>query len=189
MGKYILSMIDIKRLQETGDQLNIFYDNNKDLGVMVPKAKKVGVRIMAEGREGYVRLISKIAELNNDSLSKLDDQSELATALDYDASLESMRQNLMRMLEFISETQWGNSADIMVLADRYNASLQIARMGNRTLDSAMGEVDDWNARYNSPKNPPPPDDTKDIPTLPPNVTGGTKSPNDTNDDNPTQIPK
>ncbi len=56
--------------------------------------QKMGSRSMAEGREGYARLISKIANQFPNSLSRVDVPAELAGVLDYYSGLEANRMAL-----------------------------------------------------------------------------------------------
>ena len=113
---------------------------------------KRGSRTMAEGREGYARLISKIATANIDSLARENDPQELEDKLAYDAQLETIRQNAMSVLEIVQETQLANGIDIMKLVDAFANNLQTSRSRNGSLDAAMGEADEWNKRFGNQGN-------------------------------------
>jgi hypothetical protein len=113
---------------------------------------KRGSRTMAEGREGYARLISKIATANIDSLARENDPQELEDKLAYDARLETLRQSAMNFLEFVQETQLANGIDIMKLVDAFANNLQTSRNRNGSLDAAMGEADEWNKRFGNQGN-------------------------------------
>src|SRR4051812_10101967 len=119
--------------------------------------QKKGTRSMAEGREGYARLISRIANQFPNSLSRADVPSELANLLDYYNSLESNKMALMQAMETIDEIQLAAATDIMTLVDRYTTSLQVSRSNEGSLDLAMSDVDSWNKRYTNvnPKAKPP----------------------------------
>jgi hypothetical protein len=120
-------------------------------------AEKIGMRTMAEGREGYARLVSRIATQFPNGLSRADNPSELTTLLAYYADLEANRLAVLQVLETIQEIQQGAAADIMTLVDRYNSNLQISRTNEGSLDLAMKEVDDYNSRFsNNNNNVPPP---------------------------------
>jgi hypothetical protein len=110
-------------------------------------AEKIGTRSMAEGREGYARLVSRIATQFPNSLSRADTPTDLANLLDYYQNLEGNRLALVQALETIQEMQLGAATDIMTLVDRYVANLQISRSNEASLDMAMADVDDWNSRY------------------------------------------
>lgn len=109
--------------------------------------EKSGLRSMAEGREGYARLISRIATQFPNSLSRADDPAELADLLAYNTRLEANKLAVLQILEIIQEIQLGAAADIMTLVDRYADNLQISRRNEGSLDLAMQEVDDWNQRF------------------------------------------
>ena len=109
--------------------------------------EKPGLRTMAEGREGYARLISRIATQFPDALSRADNPAELNGLLEYYSNLEGNRMALLQNLETVEEIQLGASADIMTLADRYKANLEISRQNDAALDLAMREVDAWNSRF------------------------------------------
>ena len=116
--------------------------------------EKIGTRSMAEGREGYARLISRIANQFPNSLSRADVPTELATLLDYYNNLEANRMALLQAMETIEEIQLVGAADIMTLVDRYASNLQVSRGNEGSLDLAMGEVDLWNKRYANKKEEP-----------------------------------
>jgi hypothetical protein len=109
--------------------------------------EKLGTRSMAEGREGYARLISRIANQFPNSLSRADVPTELSNLLDYYNNLEGNRMALLQAMETIEEIQLGAATDIMTLVDRYTTNLQVSRGNEGSLDLAMGEVDEWNKRF------------------------------------------
>jgi hypothetical protein len=104
-------------------------------------------RTMAEGREGIVRLISQIALVHETSLARNDDPNDLAGKVAKDALLEGLRQQLLHMLEMVSETQMANGIDAMRMSDRFVKVLQAGRSNNAGLDLSMREVDEWNKRF------------------------------------------
>ena len=114
--------------------------------------EKIGARSMSEGREGYVRLISRIANEFPDSLSRVDVSTDLSNLLNYYDNLESNRITLLKANEIIQEIQLAAATDIMVLVDRYATSLQMSRANEGHLDQVMADVDNWNQRYASNKN-------------------------------------
>src|SRR5882724_7202774 len=109
--------------------------------------ERSGIRTMAEGREGLVRLVNQIALANPDELRRKDDPALLNSKLKYDELLESISQPLMAMLEKVEQTQLANSKDIMLTADAFTQALQISRGRNSALDQAMMEVDAFNKKY------------------------------------------
>ena len=120
--------------------------------VNLTNEQKQGTRSMAEGREGYARLISRIANQFPNSLSRVDVPSELSGVLDYYNGLEANRMALLQAMEIIEEIQLAAATDVMTLVDRYAANLQISRGNEGSLDLAMGEVDQWNKRYANKKD-------------------------------------
>ena len=109
--------------------------------------EKPGMRTMAEGREGYARLISRIANQFPNALSRADNPTELSGLLDYYNNLEGGRMAILQNLETVEEIQLGASSDIMTLTDRYKSNLQISRENDSALDLAMREVDGYNNRF------------------------------------------
>ena len=109
--------------------------------------ERQATRSMSEGREGYARLVSRVATQFPNSLSRADVPAELSTLLDYYNNLEGNRLALMQATEMIEEMQLGAATDIMTLVDRYVSNLQISRGNEANLDQAMKEIDDWNSRF------------------------------------------
>lgn len=102
---------------------------------------------MAKGREGYARLISRIANQFPNSLYRADVPEELANILTYYDNLEAIRLAYLQGLETIEETHLVVAIDAMTLVDRYAKNLQIYRANEGALDLAMREVDEYNQRF------------------------------------------
>lgn len=134
-------------IQQMTDGANAAMTLFQPNSVNLTNAEASGLRTMSQGREGIVRLISKIATQNVNNLPRNEDPAQLSERLDYYASLSSLRQAFMPIFEMIDNTQNALGADIMQLSDRYAGYLQAARSSNSALDMAMGEVDDWNKRF------------------------------------------
>lgn len=113
--------------------------------------EKKGTRSMAEDREGYARLVSRIAKQFPNSLSRVDEPEELINLLAYYDGLEANRLAVLEALESVEEIQLGAATDIMTLVDRYNTNLQISRANEGSLDKAMKDVDDYNSRFANKK--------------------------------------
>jgi hypothetical protein len=109
--------------------------------------EKKGTRSMAEGREGYSRLISRIANQFPNSLSRADVPTELSNLLEYYNNLEASKMALLQAMETIDEIQLGAATDVMTLVDRYTTNLQVSRGNEGSLDLAMKDVDEWNKRF------------------------------------------
>lgn len=109
--------------------------------------KRRGLRTMSIGREGYVRLISEIAKAHPNDLSRQDNPDDLVNRLAYDDLLETMRQQAIKIVEKITETQQANSSDIMIDADTYVDALKNGRAKSSALDDIMKEIDAYNKRF------------------------------------------
>lgn len=123
-------------------------------------------RSMAEGREGLVRLVSKIALANEGSLARNDNASDLANKLDHDAHLETLRQELLNLMEIVTEAQMANGIAAMSMSDRFVKVLQAGRSNNSGLDLALREVDEWNKRFAHSTNKDGKEDTGNNPDQP-----------------------
>ena len=134
------------------DQITIL----KPFKINLTDEAKTGSRTMAEGREGYARLVSSIASANIDSLAREQDPKELEDRLAYDAQMEKIRQLTLTLMEVVTENQLANGIDIMKLVDAFVDNLQTSRSRNGSLDSVMGEVDEWNKRFAKRKEEPKP---------------------------------
>lgn len=149
MRKFILS-IPAKAITDTyTSTITSALTPLNDYKLNLTDDEKPGMRTMAEGREGYARLI---ASQFPDALCRSDNPTELTGLLDYYNNLEGGRMAILQNLETFEEIQLGASSDIMTLTDRYKANLQLSRENDSALDLAMREVDDWNSRFGVNKN-------------------------------------
>ena len=156
MRKFISTIPDSKVTDDFTNAVKVALSPFDPFKINLTNEEKIGMRSMAEGREGYARLISRIATQFPDSLSRADTPEELTVLLDYYQSLEANRMALVQSLETIQEIQLGASSDIMTRVDRYAQNLQISRANEGSLDIAMEEVDNWNSKFaNKPSTPPP----------------------------------
>lgn len=147
MRKIILTQAPKTATDALVTQINATITAFTPFSVNLTESEKEGGRSMAEGREGYARLVARIATQNPTSLSRADNPAELNALLDYYANLQGTRQAVLSLLEKIEETQLGAATDTMVLVDRYVKNLQIERDNNSSLDLAMREIDVWNKRF------------------------------------------
>lgn len=109
--------------------------------------QRVGLRTMAEGREGLVRTISRIANTHVSSLPRNEDPTQLENALAYYDQLANVLQKTGLLHEMIDDTVTALGADIMAISDRYSNFLQTARLGDNSLDMAMNQLDAYNQRF------------------------------------------
>ena len=147
MRKIILTQASQAILTGIVTFINNAVNSFKPFSVNLTDKEKEGGRSMAEGREGYVRLVSAIANQHPNSLSRADNPADLVSLLNYYSSLAADIQAAYALLEMVEETQLGAACDIMELVDRYVENLQIDRNNNAALDLAMREVDEWNKRF------------------------------------------
>ena len=113
--------------------------------------KKPGLRTMAEGREGYARLVSQIANNHPEAIARELDPVSLVGLLDYDNRLSNVYFAIKKVLEVIDETRSNNGINAMLLVDTFVSYLQASRHNNGSLDLAMREVDEWNKRFANKK--------------------------------------
>ena len=152
MAKLITSIPTAAVLTAFTNAINTAVNPLNPFKVNLTNEQKQATRSMAEGREGYARLISRIATQFPNSLSRADVPSELSGMLDYYNGLEANRMALLQAMEIIEEIQMAAATDVMTLVDRYAANLQISRGNEGSLDLAMGEVDQWNKRFANKKD-------------------------------------
>ena len=152
MRKYIINIAPKAVTDNFVAQINAHVTPLAPFKINLSDEEKVGTRSMAEGREGYARLVSRVATQFPNSLSRADQPSDLSNLLDYYQNLEGCRLALLHALETIEEIQLGAATDIMTMVDRYVASLKISRANEASLDQAMREIDDWNKRFGARNN-------------------------------------
>jgi hypothetical protein len=87
--------------------------------ISLTNEEKKGMRSMAEGREGFARLIARIATQFPNSLSRADVPADLNNLLAFYDGVESMRMSLTQAMEVIEEIGLGTATDIMTVVDRY----------------------------------------------------------------------
>lgn len=154
MSKLITTIASATVLTDFTDAITTALTPLHPFKINLTDEQKRGTRSMAEGREGYARLVSRIANQFPNSLSRADVPTELSAVLEYYNNLESNRMALIQAMETIEEIQLAASTDSMTLVDRYTASLQISRANEGSLDLAMREVDEWNKRFTNKKENP-----------------------------------
>jgi hypothetical protein len=147
MRKIILTQAPKATTDALVTQVNASITTFTPFSLNLTEKEKDGGRSMAQGREGYVRLVARIATQNPNSISRTDNPAELNALLDYYTNLEGARQAILSLFEKVEETQLGAATDCMTLVDRYVDVLQVERRNNASLDYAMREVDEWNKRF------------------------------------------
>jgi hypothetical protein len=128
-------------------QLDLLHKQMLDYNVSLNDDQRKGLRTMAEGREGFAKLVSDIGLTHLESLPRNENPEELKQLLNYYSLLSGLRLSAAKLLEMVDDTQTASGIDIMAMVDRYTAYLQAARKGNTALDAALNEVDSWNSRF------------------------------------------
>lgn len=135
-------------------QLDLLHKAMQDYNVSLSSEQRKGVRTMAEGREGFAKLVSDIAITHIENLPRNENPDDLKQALNYYSLLSGVRLAAAKLYEMVDDTQTSIGIDIMAMADRYSGHLQTARKANNALDMALNEVDDWNSRFGAENKEP-----------------------------------
>jgi hypothetical protein len=128
-------------------QLDLLHKLMADYNVSLNSDQRTGLRTMAEGREGFAKLVCDIGITHIESLARNENPEELKQSLNYYSLLSGLRLSAAKLLEMLDDTQTATGVDVMAMVDRYSGQLQASRKGNTALDSAMNEVDSWNSRF------------------------------------------
>lgn len=147
MKKFITNLPSKEITDQFTAALNASLVPLEDFKINLTDEEKIGMRSMSINREGYVRLISKIAMQYPDALSRADRPEELVNHVDLYDRLEGNRLAALQVAEVIQEMQLGVATDSMTFVDRYSANLRISRAHETALDLAMREVDAYNIRF------------------------------------------
>jgi hypothetical protein len=129
----------------------------KPFSTSLNDSQRIGIRTMAEGREGMVRTVCRISLTHVDCLPRNENPGEMEKALAYYDRLAGLLQKVALYHEMIDDTLVAVGGDIMALADRYTGYLQTARAGNNNLDMALDQVDEYNRRFAGKPLPQEPD--------------------------------
>ncbi len=147
MQKLVRKFLTNADLQKVKEDTAVLAEIVKPCATSVNNKQKIGIRTMAEGREGYVRTASRIALTYTECLPRQEDPEELQEGLDYFDRMMKTRTVIAYLLEMMDDTAVALGVDLMGIADRYVGYLQQARAGNTSLDVAMGEIDAYNKRF------------------------------------------
>ena len=159
MRKRIENLPDVTSLEKSTAFIHNAIKEIAPFKVELSDEEKSGNRSMAEGREGYVQLVSSIASQHPESLGRSDNPKDLQVLLDLLQPARANRIANLKSLEIAEELELAISMDIMTYTDRYVRNLQIARENDGTVDLAMREIDAWNKRFghnqkkDTPDNP------------------------------------
>lgn len=145
-----LSLSDVLNSQELSDaimHLQEFGRSIKKFVISLSAEDRIGIRTIAEGREGYAREMLRISRIYINSLPReynVEEFEELFRL--YDEWKPILTESEM-YAEQIDDTLVAIGMEIMKNADTANGFLQIARKGNANLDRAMEGIDRFNSRY------------------------------------------
>jgi 3-dehydroquinate synthase class II len=125
-------------------------------GLLVPAASPLSPeekhnRSIAEKREGYVRLVFRVADNFTEELPNSFDLGEYKKLL---AAREDWKVILLKMeelAELAEDTEYSISVELMKNADRAFKALDAARKTNPALDRAMREIDEYNSQFGARK--------------------------------------
>lgn len=113
--------------------------------------EKEGIRTVAEGREGYVRLVTNLSETYNGELPRTYDETVLRKKLNLREAVGLLLLQTQQINTMLDNTYVGLGADIMKQADETVQHLQASRMRNGELDKALKTIDEYNKRFGKKK--------------------------------------
>ena len=152
------------------DQLIVLLKQARE--ILVPSAAPLSPeerqnRSVAEKREGYVRLIIRLAKNYSSELPVSYDLAETEKLLAAREDWKLLSLKAEELAELADDTEYSISVELMKNADRAAKALDAGRKINPALDRAMVEVDEYNKQFGVRKEsstetiPPPP--TTDTP--------------------------
>lgn len=147
MLKHIQKQLPVADAGFMQTQLDLLINQLNTYNVSLNDDQRKGLRTMAEGREGFAKLVGDIALAHTESLPRNEDPKELQEALAYYSQLSKLRVQAAKLYEMLDDTQTATGMDVMAMVDRYSAYLQAARNANTALDGALNEVDKYNSRF------------------------------------------
>ena len=157
--------IDAMPSQATLDEIKQLLDQSASAAtpffVELTKAEKEGIRTVAEGREGYVRIVTDLSETYSNELPKVFDETVLRQKLNLREIIGLLLLKSQKITTMLDNTYVGLGADIMQRVDETVSHLNASRTRNGELDKAMNAVDEYNKRFGKKKDTPPPLTTTD----------------------------
>ena len=147
MKALITNIISHDEISEASDMLK------KALSILSPKAIPIDMKIrqerrkMGTARQGYVNMVLPIA-INNIHLLPRDlEPAYLDQIMGLLKEVATMRGLAQKMLELTDDTWMGMGIDAVALSDAFVGSFQTARKRDDSLDTEMGEIDEYNSRF------------------------------------------
>lgn len=131
--------------------------------VSLTDQERLGVRSVAEGREGYVREVYRVSNEFQNSLPRSFDISRFEQKLQLFDQWRTLLIIAEKIAEMADDTALQLGRELMEDVDLCYPILQTVRKVDANLDRAMQALDEYNKRFGSSTN------TPISPDLPPNV--------------------
>ena len=131
--------------------------------VSLTDQERLGVRSVAEGREGYVREVYRVSNEFQNSLPRSFDISRFEQKLQLFDQWRTLLIIAEKIAEMADDTALQLGIELMEDVDLCYPILQTVRKTDANLDRAMQALDEYNKRFGSNGN------TPITPDLPPNV--------------------
>jgi hypothetical protein len=128
--------------------------------VSLTNKERLGKRTVAEGREGYVREVYRIADEFQNSLPRSFDIALFKTKLELFDQYKSLLVQLEKLAEMADDTTIQLGSELMEDTDTVYPVLQTMRKIDPNLDRAMDILDEYNTRFGAQSatlTPPDPD--------------------------------
>ena len=123
--------------------------------VSLTDTERRSVRSVAEGREGYVREVYRVANEFQNSLPRSFDVARFAQKLELFDQWKSLLVILEKLAEMADDTVLQLGAELMEDVDTSYPILQTMRKIDPNLDRAMQALDDYNKRFGGNSSTPP----------------------------------
>ncbi len=117
--------------------------------VSLTDQERIGVRSVADGREGYVREVFRVSNEFQNSLPRSFDISRFEQKLQLFDQWKSLRVILEKVAEMADDTCLQIGVELMEDVDTAYPILQTMRKVDPNLDRAMQVLDDYNKRFGS----------------------------------------
>lgn len=131
--------------------------------VSLTDTERRSVRSVAEGREGYVREVYRVANEFQNSLPRSFDVARFEQKLELFDQWKSLLVILEKLAEMADDTVLQLGAELMEDVDTSYPILQTMRKIDPNLDRAMQALDDYNKRFGGNSSTPP--TTPDTPPI------------------------
>ena len=138
-------------LSEISSLLKQAIDLSVPFTIELNSDEKEGIRTVAEGREGYVRLVTDLSETYSGELPRTFDETVLRKKLNLRETIGLLLLQTQQINTMLDNTYVGLGTDIMKQADEAVKHLQASRLRNGELDKALKTIDEYNKRFGKKK--------------------------------------